>query len=221
MSYNMASLYPADPRQALQQLMAERGASYAALSRMLGRARAYLQQYVTRGSPAELDPRDRRLLADHFGVDEAVLGGLTAKQRAPSVVQVPRLSVQASAGPGAVVEDEFSIGAYRFDAAWLRDLCQARPEDLSIIRVSGDSMAPALADGDDVLVDCSTGARLRDGMYVLRRDDTLMVKRLALAPTSRTLTVSSDNPAYPTWRDVPVDSVVILGRVVWIGRKLG
>jgi len=48
-----------------------------------------------------------------------------------------------------------------------------------------------------------------------------MVKRLALAPTSGTLTITSDNPTYPSWRDCPLNSVTILGRVVWAGRTLG
>ncbi len=211
--------YSPDPREALQQLAKEHRTNLSELSVMLGRARAYLQQYVGRGSPKTLSDRDRRLLADHFGVNEEVLGGADLKERGPSLVMVPRLSVQASAGPGSEVEGEFQIGAYRFDATWLRSLSQARPNALSIIKVSGDSMAPTLADGDDVLVDRS--ASLRDGIYVLRRDDTLMVKRLAMAPTSGTLTISSDNPAYPSWRDVAADDVSIIGRVVWTSRKLG
>jgi phage repressor protein C with HTH and peptisase S24 domain len=108
-----------------------------------------------------------------------------------------------------------------FDPSLLRQLTRARADELSIIRVSGDSMSPTLVNGDDVLVDRSeAGRRLRDGIYVLRRDDTLMVKRLAIAPTSATLTISSDNTAYPTWRDCPLDSVAVVGRAVWSGRKL-
>lgn len=213
------SPYSPDSREALQQLVREHRTSLAALSDMLGRSHSYLQQYVGRGSPKDLSEQDRRLLADHLGVDEEVLGGSGFKERGASLVMVPRLAVQASAGPGSEVDGEFQIGSYRFDAGWLRDLCRAKPEALSIIRVSGDSMAPTLIDGDDVLVDRS--AALRDGIYVLRRDDTLMVKRLAMAPTSRTLTISSDNSAYPTWSDVTVDSVAVIGRVVWTSRKLG
>ena len=139
-----------------------------------------------------------------------------------ATVQVPQLSAKASAGNGRLVEDEFVIGSYGFDRNWLRQVARADPRDLSIVQVSGDSMTPTLIDGDDVLVDRSdAGQRLRDGIYVLRREDTLMVKRLALAPTSGTLTISSDNPAYPTWRDCPLSSVDVLGRVVWAGRRFG
>ena len=44
-------------------------------------------------------------------------------------------------------------------------------------------MAPTLNAGDDILVDLGDcGDRLRDGIYVLRIDDALVVKRMALQP---------------------------------------
>ena len=213
-----------DVRRELERLIRERGESYAALSQLLGRNAAYMHQFMTRGAPRKLSEQDRRTLARYFDVDEALLGGPTSdtRQDGSSMVRVPRLAVQASAGPGSLVDGEFAIGAYWFDRAWLRQVSAAKPDELSIVTVAGDSMAPTLNDGDDVLVDRSTAAiRPRDGIYMLRRDDTLMVKRLTLAPISSTLTISSDNPAYPSYRDCPLDSVDILGRVVWIGRKLG
>ena len=209
-----------DVRDTLERLIREHGTSYAALSRMLRRNDAYIQQFVKRGSPSRLDERDRALLAAFFRVDEEVLGGPVA--RGSAMVQVARLDVEASAGPGSLIDNEVQVGAYGFDSAWLRGVSRAKPQDLSIIKVMGDSMAPTLADGDDVLVDqTDTQRSLRDGIYVLRRDETLMVKRLAIAPTSATVTISSDNPAYPTWRDCALDSIDVVGRVVWAGRKLG
>ena len=215
-----------DIRQNLEALIRSTpGEGYASISRMLGRNAAYIQQFIKRGAPERLDEADRKLIARYFGADPDTLYKAELKPRL-ATVQVPQLSVQASAGNGRIVEDEFVIGSYGFDRNWLRQVAQAEPADLSIVKVSGDSMAPTLVDGDDVLVDRSDrgqqrGQRLRDGIYVLRRDDTLLVKRLALAPTSGTLTISSDNPAYPSWRDCPLDSVDVLGRVVWAGRRLG
>ena len=198
-----------------------RGESYASISRLLGRNPSYIQQFIKRRLPERLDDADRKLIARYFGADPDTLYKPELKARL-TTVQVPQLSVQASAGNGRLVEDEFVIGTYGFDRNWLRKIARAEPQDLSIVKVSGDSMTPTLIDGDDVLVDRSdAGQRLRDGIYVLRRDDTLMVKRLALAPTSGTLTISSDNPAYPTWRDCPLSSVDVLGRVVWAGRQFG
>ena len=199
-------------------IRATRGESYASISRLLGRNAAYVQQFIKRRQPAKLDEDDRKLIARYFGADPDTLHKPDLKPRL-ATVQVPQLSVHASAGAGQIVEDEFVIGSYGFDRNWLRQVAQAEPQNLSIVQVSGDSMAPTLVDGDDVLVDRSDAGRLRDGIYVLRRDDTLMVKRLALAPTSGTFTISSDNPAYPSWHDCPLDSVDVLGRVVWAGRR--
>ena len=63
--------------------------------------------------------------------------------------------------------------------------------------------------------------RLRDGIYVLRIEGALVVKRLALNPAARTLSIRSDNPAYPGWPDCDPDAVDVVGRVVWAGRRIG
>jgi phage repressor protein C with HTH and peptisase S24 domain len=90
-----------------------------------------------------------------------------------------------------------------------------------VIRVEGDSMLPTLADGDEILVDRAgaMGAR-RDGIYVLRFDGALMVKRLAFNPARRTVTIRSDNEAYPSWSDCDPAAVEVVGRAIWVGRRL-
>ena len=210
-----------EARAALQRLIDEKGEDYAGLSRLLGRNAAYVQQYIKRGSPRRLAEDDRRLLARYFGVDEAELGGPPPSVR-PGMVAVPRLDVGAAAGAGALGGDERARSHIAFDPAWLRRIASGAPDQLSIIRVEGDSMAPTLADGDEILVDRGdTGGRLRDGIYVLRIDEALVVKRLALNPAARTLSVRSDNPAYPGWPDCELAAVDVVGRVVWAGRRIG
>jgi phage repressor protein C with HTH and peptisase S24 domain len=109
-----------------------------------------------------------------------------------------------------------------FQARFVRELASGDPSRLSVISVKGDSMLPTLGNGDEILVDAAdAGTRLRDGIYVLRLDDALMVKRLALNPASRRLSIKSDNPAYPSWDDCDPAAVTIIGRVVWLGRRLG
>ena len=108
-----------------------------------------------------------------------------------------------------------------FEEKWLRRLSAGQPGDLSLIRVQGDSMSPTLSDGDDILVDASDAtARLRDGIYVLRRDDALLVKRISPNPASRRLSIKSDNVSYPSWPDCRPGDIDIIGRVVWVGRRL-
>jgi hypothetical protein len=213
----------ADPRLALERLIRERGEDYLSLSRLLGRNAAYVQQYIKRGTPRRLAEDDRRLLARYFGVDEAVLGGPSAKMAAEGgLVSVPRLDIDVSAGPGALDAAERRLGRIAFDRQWLRRLGLGDGAALSVIRVQGDSMSPTLSDGDEILVDRADAAeRLRDGIYVLRIDETLVVKRLAMSPSSRLVSVNSDNDSYPSWPDCDPATIEIVGRVVWVGRRLG
>ena len=211
-----------DERAALARLIAARGEDYAGLSRLLGRNPAYIQQYIKRGSPRRLAEADRRLLARYFGVAEATLGGGGAEDRPADLVRVPRLEVGAAAGAGAFDGREQVSAHIAFDPAWLRRIARGAADQLSIIQVQGDSMVPTLADGDEILVDRGDGAeRMRDGIYVLRIDGALVVKRIALNPVKRTLTIQSDNPAYPGWPDCPLGSIDLVGRVVWAGRRIG
>ena len=215
-----------DPRAALDRLLTERGIDYARISQVIGRNPAYIQQYIKRGSPRRLAEPDRGRIAAYLGVPEAMLGGpvqrvaTPARARGPGMILVPKLAIGASAGAGASIDGEAVEGEVAFDPKWLRDL-GADPRALSIIRVEGDSMAPTLDDGDDILVDGGdAAARLRDGIYVLRMDDVLMVKRIARAPGPGRISVISDNPHYRSWDDLPMASVQLVGRVVWTGRRV-
>ncbi len=208
-----------DARAALERLIRERGEDYAGLSRLIGRNAAYVQQFVRRGTPRILAEADRRTLARYFGVSEAVLGGPAERRTADHVV-VPRLEVEASAGPGVAAGVEARTGTVAFDPAWLRRLGVTGAERLSWITVRGDSMAPTLGDGDELLVDGGDGAgRLRDGIYVLRADDALLVKRVAVDHGRRRVHVRSDNPAYLGW-EAAIGDLAVIGRVVWMGRRV-
>lgn len=212
-----------DPRAVLERLIRERGGDYAGLSRLIGRNAAYIQQYIKRGTPKRLAEEDRRQLAAYFGIDETLLGGRGGGGAAEAgLVRVPRLDVGASAGPGALDPGERELGRIAFDPQWLRRLGVRDGKALSVIRVQGDSMSPTLSDGDEILVDRGDGAnRLRDGIYVLRIEDALVVKRLALGPTGSRVSIRSDNAAYPGWPDCALSAIDLVGRVVWVGRKLG
>ncbi len=218
---------PLDPaRTRLVALSAERGVSLSALSGLLGRNAAYLQQFVRKGSPRKLEENDRRTLAEFFGVDEAELGAparetvLTVGAGAPARIadwaDIPRLPLGASAGPGTVALDPAPIDRLRFSGRWLRQQ-GLEPAMLSVIEVEGDSMEPTLRDGDEILVDRAPRP-LRSGLHVIRLDDVLLVKRLEPGP-SGTLQVISDNPAYPRL-ERPRADIAILGRVVWKGGRV-
>jgi phage repressor protein C with HTH and peptisase S24 domain len=211
-----------DPRLVLERLCAERGEDFAGLSKMLGRNPAYIQQFVRRGVPKRLKEDERRKLARYFSVPEAVLGGPDEQtDRIGGLVSIRRHAVAASAGPGTLVGDELGRPYLAFDERWLKSLTSTPAERLSVVRVEGDSMAPTLNPGDDILVDLGDcGDRMRDGIYVLRAEDALVVKRLALNPVARRVTVQSDNPAYPDWPDCSLETINCIGRVIWTGRRI-
>ncbi len=224
-----------DPvRARLLELSQERGASLASLSELIGRNASYLQQFITKGSPRKLAETDRRTLAQFLGADERELGApessesslikdksyngtvLASSLARKNWVDVPRLDIGASAGPGALPGAEEAFDTFRFSRQWLTEH-GLEGAQLSAIKVEGDSMEPLLQDGDDILVDRAQNA-FRDGIYVVRLDETLMVKRLATAGGGR-VSLLSQNLAYPPVT-VAVEEIEIIGKVVWKGGRV-
>jgi phage repressor protein C with HTH and peptisase S24 domain len=217
-----------EPRARLLALATEQGVSLSALSALIGRNSTYLQQFVRKGSPRKLEEHDRRRLAEFLGVAEAELGGseynssvnpssLAGKRAGSDMwLDIPRLAVEASAGPGAFPGSDEAIGALRFSAGWLRQQ-GFEPAMLSAILVAGDSMEPLLRDGDEILVD-RTPRPLRDGVHVVRVGDSLLVKRVQTGVPGRVV-LESQNPAYRPIELAP-DEVEIVGRVVWKSGRL-
>ena len=220
---NLKEAVMSDARQRLLELADGQGVSLAALSQMMGRNPSYLQQYIRKGSPRKLDEQDRRALAGYFGVPESELGGSEENSgdslgKRPSLdwVRIPRLALQASAGPGALAWDELPFDNLGFSDRWLREQGLQR-NMLSLITVTGDSMEPTLRDGDEILVD-RTPRGLRDGVHVVRLGDALHVKRVQQVRPGEIKLISA-NEAYPPI-EVPLAEVDVIGRVVWKGGRL-
>jgi hypothetical protein len=204
-----------DARKQLMRLANEGGVSLASLSSMLGRNPTYLQQFVRKGSPRKLEEGDRRKLAQFFAVEESLLiDGEGAAAIIPAsdggYTAVPRLSLDASAGPGIVDVQENSYDQFLFSGRWLREMGLSGA-DLSAIRVEGDSMEPLLRSGDEIFVD--RNKRAGEGVHVVRIGDALHVKQVQLAGADRIKLVSA-NSAYPPI-DLALTDVEIIGRVVW------
>jgi hypothetical protein len=162
-------------RARLLELAGGRGVSLSALSGLLGRNPAYLQQFVRKGSPRKLED-DRRVLANFFGVSESELGappmgfGKRGRggRRRPRAGRLGGYSAPAAGSLGrsrALARDEAPSGQLRFSARWLKAQ-GLDPVALSVIAVEGDSMEPTLRDGDEI----SSIARraLRAGIHVIR-----------------------------------------------------
>ena len=210
-------------RARLVELTEKSRTSLASLSAMLGRNPSYLQQFVRKGSPRKLEEADRRKLAEFFGVSEVELGAdATVHQventggfQASDFVAVPRLALDASAGPGAFSAEEIAFDAFRFSRRWLREM-GLEGADLSAIRVEGDSMEPTLRSGDEIFVD--RNKRSGEGIHVIRIGDTLHVKQVQASAPGR-ITLISANEAYAPI-DLAREEVEVIGRVVWKGGRI-
>ncbi len=133
---------------------------------------------------------------------------------------IPVYDARASAGPGSLGTDE-AVSRLAFRADWLRLVSRAAIEDLAVLRVDGDSMEPTLRHGDTVLLDLTQRNVVgREGIYVIRIDEWLQVKRVAANPVDRTLTLASDNVAYPAFPGIRPAEVDVIGRVIWLGRQV-
>lgn len=206
-------------RARLQETARDRGSSLAELSRLLGRNPAYLQQYVSRGSPRHLDEPDLRKIAEFLGVEAGIIA-TRAFGRAPAGGdvdwrEIPRLALDASAGPGAFSAQEIPYDTIRFTRRWLREM-GLEGADLSAIRVEGDSMEPDLRSGDEIFVD--RNKRVGEGIFVVRIGDALHVKQIR-ASAPGTIVLVSSNPAYAPL-ELPRKEAEVIGRVVWKGGRV-
>lgn len=221
-----------DPQRArILRLVREQGLDLAALSRAVGRNHAYFQQFIKRGTPRRLPEQVRDALCDRFGLHAEELaprrGAAPARRTAPTLHYggvefgaIRSLAGRAAAGAGGESDDS-ERGLMLFRMRWLRSVTSAPLESLAVIPVDGDSMEPTLRTGDHALVDLTQRTPQRkDGLYVLRSADGLQVKRVSAHPATARLAVRSDNAAYESYTDVDPRSIEILGRVIWIGRRV-
>lgn len=163
------------------------------------------------------------------GVDIAAVLGTrppSAAEPAPRAgyVYVPLYDVRAAAGHGAVAQSEGVVNELAFREDWIRSTLHVRPSDLSLVHVEGDSMEPDLRAGDIILIDHTDASARREGIYVLRMEDALLVKQVQRMPGG-VLRLVSRNPAYepillPIPEVQPGGKVSIIGRVVWACRRL-
>ena len=147
-----------DPvRQRILGLIAQNRSNLRMASLAIGRNAAYLHQFIHRGTPRVLAEDDREALAKHLGCSpEEIKHGQPPSGEArpqpppagPRAVPmgysaVPEIDVRAAAGPGAWNEEvEQTKATWLLADPLIRHEFQARPEDLRMITVAGDSMEP-------------------------------------------------------------------------------
>lgn len=136
-------------------------------------------------------------------------------------ILVPRYDVSGSMGNGHVIHSEQIVDHLAFRAEWVRTELGTSPNSLVLISAVGDSMEPTLRSHDLLLIDRSVLSVKQDAIYAFAVDGELRVKRIQRL-FDGSLVVKSDNPGYATETLSPAqaETINIVGRVVWSGRRM-
>ena len=134
-------------------------------------------------------------------------------------VRVRRLALDVSAGNGLGPAEDGASEAIALPRDWM--MRQRLAADLcALVRVKGDSMAPAIPDGAFILLNAAERFTYSPGIYAFTRDGEAFAKRLAVTSTApdgtpASVLLISDNPAYPpvSLSGNDLDNLVIVGRV--------
>ncbi len=217
-------------------MVADSSTNLRTASLAIERNSSYLHQFIHRGTPKVLAQDDREALTEHLGCSPDLLRHdrrLTRRARpkpaTPSPYAAPRgysavpvIDVRASAGPGAW-NDKFEEAreTWLFADRLIRHEFRAKPEDLRIITVDGDSMEPALSSGDRILIDLSRTVPVPPGIFVIWDGMGLVAKRIEHVPHSEPLEVvlKSLNPDYDSYERL-AEEIRVVGRAVWVSRRL-
>jgi phage repressor protein C with HTH and peptisase S24 domain len=141
-----------------------------------------------------------------------------AGDKEPEHSVVRKVRARLSAGDGSFETSPEISGHYLFQSEWLKRKGQV--SEMVLMDISGNSMEPELKNGDTVLIDISQKDILAGLLYAIGIDDTIMVKRIEKHPGK--LVLRSDNMDYSPIiiEDKDMNSVRIIGKVVWVCRDL-
>lgn len=129
-------------------------------------------------------------------------------------------NVQASAGHGSTVSEEMVVERLSFPMNYLETITRTAPSHLAIIGVRGDSMLPTLKHEDAVMIDTTKKSLGFDGLFVLRFDGELHVKRVGRASEPGRVSIISDNRNEFPLFERRIEDVEVVGKVVWMGKKV-
>ena len=231
---NDAQLDPV--RRRLLRLMADSRTNLRTASLAIERNASYLHQFINRGTPRVLAEDDREALAEHLGCSPDLLRhdrsarrgtrpntpptGPYAAPKGYSVV--PEIDARVSAGPGAWNDEPEEIKeAWLFADPLIRHEFRAKPDDLRMITVDGDSMEPLLSSGDRIMIDVSRQVPSPPGIFVIWDGLALVAKRIEHVPHSDPprVVLKSLNPQYDSY-ERSADEIRVVGRAVWVARRL-
>lgn len=161
-------------------------------------------------------------LADIYGLNARWLltgrGERTARgMLQENVFPVPKVSARLCAGAGSFETSAAVKDTMFFPGGWIKR--KGNPKKMVLMDILGDSMEPELRDGDTVLIDQEQQTIVSGSIYAIAVQDTLLIKRIERHPDK--LALVSANPNYtPIFlQGDELETMRILGRVLWSSRE--
>ena len=148
------------------------------------------------------------------GTGEMFLDNTSRQQEYSDIISIPYYpEVSAAAGSGALVYDENSVKHLQISSAIINI---STGDNVCLINATGNSMQPVIDDRDLLLVDLSQKLITDEGIYVIRLDTTLVVKRVQKILNG--IILISDNPQYPP-REISANNfnendAAVIGKVI-------
>ena len=209
---------------ALREMRRRRGLSMEALAQLAGTSASQINK---------LEKKQRRLTDEWLVnlsqalqcnpgdlIDNSLSIAPQVELKTPEHVLLPECSLSEidDDGPAAGIGRLLDYAVFRVD--WLKAVSGNSYEKLIVYVVDDDGMEPTLRSGDHVLVEPTIDQMRGDGIYVIKMRAGMAIKRVVFAPEGDFVGVMSDNPVYPGHARVSRSSIRLVGRVVWVGRRL-
>ena len=212
----------------LKRIMATKGVTQQQVADALGVSRPTISNWIRSDNlPAKtamaLCAFLKVPLSELYGTSEATDSGVVIhvdgiEPPRTGYMRVPVYDVAGSCGYGAANDTELITGFVDIAEWFVQGLPGVvSPRSLQIISSTGDSMEPTIAKRSLVIIDTAQTAPRADGVYCLRFDDELYIKRIQ-RDIGGTLTMLSDNPLYQprTINRADLPQTAIIGRIVYV-----
>lgn len=205
---------PDDIKAALQRL----GVPHEEIAKAIGKDRTVATKIFgsanRRIQAAEIAPL--KALIAKYEAERGETGEVPATSL-QSYVEVEVLPTFAGMGGGGSGDADRSTAL--LSRALVEDQLHAKPSDLLVINVRGDSMEPVFLHDDQVVIDRRDRNPRQPGPFALWFDDGYVLKNVEFIRKTGMLRIFSSNPIYSSDEANP-DEVTIMGRPVWFARRL-
>ncbi|MFA5123245.1 XRE family transcriptional regulator, partial [Zavarzinia sp.] len=139
------------------------------------------------------------------------------------LVEIPHFSDSIRLPDEAAIGGSGAVGPLLLSADWARAMTECDPNVLVHAIAVGDEMEPLLGRGDLMLIDSSERSLSHDRTYAFLVRDTLLIRRICRRVSGEILLLA-EKSCYPSENFPTADTAdgpVIIGQVVWHGRRIG